>query len=432
MSYLELSRQAGALRKAKDFAAAMPLYKEIIEDYTDECNEYDWWGYSQCLLKLDIYEEALRISREGLLLFRESSYLRTVYTWSLYHLRIKPEPVTDRDAFFKAANAIVKLSPADDKYSPLAITVFTVIDLLELDYDENVQQILAWITKLNPEKLSRVPFSFLSHEGKEIENASDFEKYHAILVKAQLETGRYNECIADATYILQEIKRFHHGYDVWIRRQRALAYYKTGKFSESLADYLLVLEQKQDWFLKMELAEVYLAAEDRGKALIYALDAADYPGVSKMKVNLYLLIANLFLDAGKHYEAAVHARLVNSLRTREGWSDEQDAWEILGRTTQVTGLPEDFSALMKLAEKIWAENQPKQERSSGTIKSLLPGGNAGFIAGDDGIDYYFRTRDIRDNLLNPKPGLKVSFLKSEGFDSKKNKPSVIATDLIKG
>lgn len=431
-SYNEISREAGSLRKNKQYEEALTLFKQLFEEYKEDCDEFDWWGYSQCLLKLDIYEEALKYSREGLLKYPESAYIKTVYTWSLYHMRIKPEPVNDRDVFFKAANAIVRLSSPDDKYSPLPDTVFKVIDLLELNYDENVQDIFTWLEKLNPEKLSRESFSYTTDEGKQMENASDFERYYAILVKAQQETGRYDECIGSADLIFAELEDFHYGNEVWIRRQRALAYFKTGRFGESLADFKQVLLRKQDWFIKMEMAELYLAMGDEGKALISAVDAAEDPGVSKMKVKLYLFIAKLFMTAGKHYEAVLHARLVISLRAREGWGSDEAAEAIIGQTDSKTELPDDSNALLKLAGKVWSENQPVAERFTGVIKNLLPNGKAGFIKGDDGNDYYFQVRDIRDRKMLPIRDMKVSFSKSESFDRMKNKPSVIAIDIKKG
>ncbi len=431
MSYYELSKQAKELRKNKQFADALILYGQLFETCRDNCDEFDWWGYAFCLQKEDKYAETLEISREGLQKYPDSSYLKNTYSWAIYHLHVQPEPVTDRETFFRAAEAIIRFSRPDDKYSPLPITIFSVIDLLELNYDENVNEILNWISNLNPVNLNKMPYSFTSGDGKKIENASDFEKYYAILIKAQQEAGLFTECINNATIALKAIKQFHHGNDVWIRRQRALAYYKTDRFDESLDDFKQVLAKKQDWFLKMELAELYLAMGEFKNSLTAAIDAADDPGVSKMKVNLYLLIAKLFLKLGKSTEAALHAHLVISLRAREGWGDDHEAEEIIDSISELNNLPEDFNTLLKLAEQVWAENLPAAIRTKGVIKIILPNGKSGFIEGDDGEDYYFQTRDVTDKQLNPTAGLKVSFAKTESFDKKKNKPSVKATDIKK-
>jgi len=429
MSYYELTKQAGELRKAKKYSEALPIYKEALDDYPDECDEYAWWGYSQCLLKLDIYVDALKFSREGLIKFPESTYLKNVYTWSLYHARVKPEPVTDRERFFKAANAIVKLSSADDKYSPLPVTVFSVVDLLELDYDANVHEILHWIAKLDPEKLSRTPFGFTTDEGKKIENASDLEKYYAILAKAQQETGLYQECIASAATAYEQIAEFHHDNELWIRRQRALAYFHLKNYTESVKDYLRVLEQKHDWYLKRELAEVYVAMGEDSKALLMALDAADDPGVSKMKVRLFIIIARLFLKQGKLKETLIHALLVEAMRAQEGWGADNEASELIAQCSSVTGLPHDLPSLRKLAAQVWVDNQPAVPMLKGIINTMLPHGKAGFIKGDDGADYYFKISDITDRHLQVVAGKKVSFVKTASFDKVHNKPSIIATNV---
>ena len=429
MNYDELSRTAGNARKASDFRKALPLFEQLFEQYKDSCNQYDWWGYSQSLLKLDIYDRALEVSREGLLKFPEFVLLKTIYSWSLYYVVIQPEPVQDSDAFIKAATEIVSLAPNDSKYTPLVRTVFQVVDYYESDYDHNVQQILDWISKINPGMLDTKSFSYTDKQGRQMELASDLEKYYAVLSKARYEQGLYTDCIVTVNAAMDKILHFHHGNEVWLRRQRALSYYKLQQYQESLTDYQFILNRKQDWFLKKELAEVYLAMGDTEKALLTALDAADDDGDHKMKVNLFSLVARLFLSKGHTKEAAVHAKIVNCIREQEHWPVDQEAERILAECDQEGELTDDFKELSQSATAIWKQFQPEVNRCKGMISNILLRGNAGFIKGDDGGSYYFRTREFNDRNLKPEKGRRVSFIKADSIDPVRNQPSVIATDI---
>lgn len=429
MTYQELSEQAGALRKEKKFEEALPVFEALFEQHRDLCNEFDWWGYARSLLKLDMYEKALQYAREGLLKYKGSPYLTTVYTWSLYHVRVKPEKVSDRDLFFKAANAIVRLSAPDNKYSPLPDTVFRVVELLEEEYTPDYAEILTWLRKLDPAALDRQPFAFTNEEGKNIVLASDYEKYHALLVKALQESGDYAGCIEKAASILNEVRDFHHDNDLWITRQQALALRRLARFDESLGLYLQILVRKHDWFLKMELAELYVDMQNWEKALIAALDAADDPGVNKMKVGLFLLIARIFLKLGKTREALLHARLVIALREKEGWGPDREAEEMVNSYPVNEALPDEYGKLLNFARTFWAEHQPQAREYKGKISKILPHGGAGFIAGEDGNSYYFSINDFDGGGMEAAINLGVTFILVDSYDKVKQKQTLKATEV---
>lgn len=429
MSYLELSREAASLRKQKKFSEALPKFELLFENHRDNCGMFDWWGYAQTLLKLDIYDKALEISKTGMEMYPDSPYLTTVYTWSLFHVKIKPDPIPDRYSFFEAAEIIVSLSTPGDKFSPLPDTVFRVVELLEEVYDPDYGEILNWIEKLSPENLDHSSFCFTTSEGREVELASDYEKYHAIRIKALQETGAYEDCIELAESVLAEIQKFHHDNEIWISRQMALALRKSGRLADSLETYRKILLRKKDWFLKMELAELYEEMQDTENALLTALDAADDPGKDLMKVGLYLIIARLFRRSGKNREALIHANLVMRMREEEGWSDSMEALDMINALPQTDDMPDNVRDLMKLASEIWVRNLPETPRLKGRITTIMPNGKAGFIKADKGGDHYFSLNDFRGGNVRPATGLEVTFALAESFDRKKQKPSLIAVEV---
>ncbi len=429
--FSNLSRQASDLRKKGNPMEALDVYKKLFETFLTDCQEFEWWGYAQCLLKLDMYQDCLDISGKGLEKFPESVYIRNVHGWALYHVVIKPGPGSNRAAFFEAARKISEISKPGDKYSAFNLTALEVFDVLEDNYQENGDTILAWIERMDVAGLQTNTFSFVNEQGRTIEIASQLEKYHTAKVKALYECGHHEKCITAANEAFAAISGFHYGNDVWLRRIKALALSETNVIDEALKEFRWILTRKQDWFLKKEMAEILMKSGKLDEALVMALDASDDPGEESYKVSLFNMVAQLFKEKGLEYEAAVHARLCNALRQEKGWHSDPEALEIEASYTGSTALPADLPALRKSAEKIWEQWQPSPERIMGEINRMLPHGNAGFIKGTNGQSYYFKIKDVADKGLQIAEGLKVSFVESDSFDPVHNKASVIATNIKK-
>ena len=59
-----IKKQADEFRKAKKYADALPLYKQLWEEYRENCNEWEGWAYSFCLKQQKEYKNSLDICRE--------------------------------------------------------------------------------------------------------------------------------------------------------------------------------------------------------------------------------------------------------------------------------------------------------------------------------------------------------------------------------
>ncbi|MDD3742216.1 MAG: hypothetical protein PHX54_01170 [Lentimicrobiaceae bacterium] len=428
MSYGELSRQVGNLRKSKNYKNALPVYEKLYHQYNDKLEEFDIWGYAFCLQKLDQHEQALNISHEGLKRFPNSDFLKNTYSWAIFSLHIQPGPVTDREVFFKAAHAIMKFSDPANKYSPYTLTVFAVIDLLELNYEQHAQSILEWIERLNPEYLDRTPYKFTNKEGKKVVNASAFEKYYAILVKALYETGNYETCIAKADEALSAIREFHNSNEIWIPRNKALSLYALGQHEEGVEILLNLLPRRPEWYIRMEIAMAYEALQMWDKAFKYGLAAIGQKSPEGMKVNLYMLLARLYRQRGQHREACLHAARANQIRNEEGWPEDKEAIALIHQLEPEFVSPTPSVTVNEL-QLIWADSAPEQDRHQGKIKSVFPNGNAGFITAADGKEYFFHQRDFRGKKELMVKGCSVTFVLVEGFDRKKQKPALNAAEI---
>jgi|GEM_PF-1895109 len=429
MEYSEIAHQASNNMKTQKYALALPLYEEIISKYKENCTSFEYSSYASCLLKLDMYQQALDAAHEGLVRFPESKYLKSTYTWAIYHLYIKPEPIANRAIFFKAVDAIIQFSKSNDKYSALPLTIFQAIDLLEEDYDKNASQILSLVQRLNPVILSRKPYSYRLPDGKQVTMASHFEKYYAIRVKALYENQLFEQCIALANEVSGTLTRFHHHNDLWITRLKALAQFRLGLYNECIAGLTAVLSKKPEWFIRKEIAEVYMATGNYTEAANQALIAMQAPGDPLMKLNLYLLLARTYAHEKRSREASLLAAYVNLLRRSKSWPDDVEATQIIEHNAQAGyTLPDMETASQQLKEliKAQANNIPRIE---GKIDFLLPHGKAGFITGKDGKNYYFSLRDVTSGRNAAAPGIRVTFITVLSYDPVKQKPSVKAINI---
>ena len=64
MAYKEIKARADALRKKKQYEAALPLYEQCWLNHRDQCMEGDGWGYAQCRYHQGDYAKALDSCRE--------------------------------------------------------------------------------------------------------------------------------------------------------------------------------------------------------------------------------------------------------------------------------------------------------------------------------------------------------------------------------
>ena len=431
MNYKELSEQAGSLRKAKQLKQALPLFEDLYSNYREQLNTFDWWGYAYCLLHLDRYKEALDISHQGLKKFPESEYLKNTYTWAIYYLHIQPEPVKDRSTFFKAAQAILRYSDAENIYSPFANTIFSVIDLMEQNYDQQVDQILEWVKKLNPSLLDKKSYSFTKPDGKMVEKASHYEKYYAVLVKALYESGNYEECIIRADEAMATITKFHNNYQIWIPRNKALALHKLERHQECVDILGKLFTKKPEWYICADMAVACEAMNDAEKAFKLAIEAVKMSGPAEMKINLYKLLSRLFSSKAQHREALIHVMYVNHIREKKGWTHDEEATALMNELQAHLPAMPGNTDLSKEIRAIWEAHSPRVPRQKGKIKRILPNGNAGFVTGDDRKDYYFSVRDFNGNRNLLVEGFAISFKLAESFDAKKQQASVKAVDIKK-
>lgn len=408
----QLRAQAQKLRKSKKYKEARALYELMLRDHQGECDKWDRWGYAYCLRKLGRAEEAVGISQEVYEANPDFDYIKNLYGWSLYDLEISKsveEIAQDVTPFFKAVNTILEISEPRDQYSPYVRTIMKVIEYFSNRATYVPDKIIEWADKLDVNSLSLETSSGKNRKGRRIEYPSDRERWYAWRCKALYEGGHFEECIALSDEALRVIPRFHFNNDVWIRWRQALAKGQMGNHEEAIADLEEVLQVKHDWFLQRDIARLLFEVERVDEALVYAANAALDPAGLEYKWELFLLMAKILEAQSELEKARKHVLLAAALRQENEWKASEELDAMLTRL-DVDVKDASSRELSRQLKSFWRSLKFRQmAEMTGRISNLLPHGKAGFISGDDGNDYYFKTRSFQGPRRRIQRGTHVQF-----------------------
>lgn len=425
-----IKKQADEFRKAKKYANALPLYKQLWEEYRENCNEWEGWAYAFCLKHQKEYKNSLDICREVYKLKPDFDNIKGVYAWCIYYTEIALKVINDEPKFFKAGEGILKLSKQDDQYSPYTQTIFKILEYLNDKDIYPTDKILEWTDKLNFEILDNTPFSFTDNEGKTRELAPKKEQYFMWRTKALLEKGLFDNCIELSQKALDTFENFHYSNDIWFARRISLSYKGLGQPETALEQLKSLLKRKDEWFIHKEIGEIYFEHGNNEQALKFAIDSALSFGDADKKLNLYKLLSEILISNNQNEEAKKHVEFIYQIRKAHKWKIDNDLQNLINKyeidTTKTANLRDFERELKQLWENLKFSNQTQL---TGTIKSILPKGKAGFIETESKKSYYFQLRNFKAKPELAKEGQKVIFFLEEGFDTIKNQKATNAVNV---
>lgn len=428
--YQTIKKQADDFRRARKYADALPLYKQLWDEHRENCNEWEGWAYAFCLKQQKDYKQSLDICREVYKLKPDFENIKGVYAWCIYYTEIVVEKVNDEPKFFKAGEGILKLSKQDDQYSPYTQTVFKILEYLNDKAIYPTDKILEWTNKLNYEILDNTPFSFTDNEGKTRELAPKKEQYFMWRTKALLEKGLFDECIELSQKALDTFKNFHYSNEIWFARRISLSYKGLGQPETALEQLKSLLKRKDEWFIHKEIAEIYFEQGNNEQALKYAINSALGFGDAGKKLNVYKLLSQILISNNQNEEAKKHVEFMYQIRKANERRIDNDLQNLINKfqidTTKTVNLRDFERELKQLWEKLKFSNQTQL---IGTIKSILPNGKAGFIETENKKSYYFKINNFLAKQKWCQVGNKVTFFLEEGFDTKKNQKTENAVNV---
>lgn len=409
----ELKQTANDLRKQGKFDEAVKFYEKLWQEHRGDCNEWDGWGYAFCLRKVKKTALAYEISQEVYKTYSDFDANKGVLAWCMYDLSINRETEEiekDESSYFGTANKILSLVP-QDKYSPYSKTVFKVTDYLE--ETRNIlpaRDINTWLDRLDKTKLGKDTWEGKDHKGRPMTHASDLEKWYAKKCKMYYELKRFRECIDVGLEAFSVITEFHYHYDKWIRRDMGRSYGELGNPKDGIALYEKFMDERSEWFIYFEAANLYYQDNQIEMALKFSAQAALVRHEIEHKVNLFAFIGKVLLHKGEKELACKHLLLSVKIRLEREWKIPGDLQTLLDQADVNMDEPASPKDLEQSLIKYWQSLlYSDKKQGSGVVKKVVASGKSGFIIGNDKKEYHFRVNEFHGNPSSLRPGLRVSF-----------------------
>lgn len=413
-SQQEIRKRAKEHKDNKDWAAAVALYEEI---YSPRCDRWIAWEYADCLKKLSRLDDAITISKNLYQRERRFNHNNIFLSWLLFEKYFKyPKneySYNELNQLHEIAISITTFTTQDDKGSYKS-TVIQMLKLHKKHGNNSSLKILELLQKLDVHKLSSVAGVY-EQNGREKEYQSHKEMYYAMKTKALLESKKYKECISCCDEALLCVEDFHHDNKVWVISRKVVSMAHNGNIDEAIIALKETITSKRHWSLYEKIAEMYMTKKDSLNALLYFSMAAITNDPPKMKVSLYVSLADLLDSIGEYEKAWMHVCFVKDIREKEQWSI----------TPTIQNLFEKLS-VYKFNEKVhWQQLKDywitiiykKLGMYYGNITKVNVGGKTGFILSGKKSYFFKATSFVEKPYFKVQD--KVRFVLVESFDSKK-------------
>lgn len=266
MEIKSLGYQLNDLRRAGKYNEVIELYHvAVLEKSATELILEDPWIVFAVMFSLRksgkpedslrvFYEDMKSEARKGM----HDALLREV-GWSLEAvLRKQKAAGSERiKQYVKHAVALIDIIDPKKDYLLYKLLFFGVADYWTSEVIPDWNGLSEFLGKAGFQTFSletNIISRDLIRNKREEEMASDRERLFTAYSKALFMAGRYQECIRICLRAFEEIRRFHHGNNVWLSRRLAVSYLKAGNRSAAIDGLKEVLKKKEDWFIQMEMA----------------------------------------------------------------------------------------------------------------------------------------------------------------------------------
>jgi hypothetical protein len=416
---VEIRKEAQKQKSQNNWADAITLYKKI---YSPQCDCWLAWEYANCLKKLSRLDEAISVSKNLYQRDKQFIYNNNFLSWLLYEKYFKrPQKkynFQELNHLYEIALSITTFTAQDGK-GAYEITIVQMLKLLKRHGNNPVSKILALLAKLDVQKLSDRAGKY-EQKGREKEYQSPKEMFYAMKTKALLDSKCYAKCISCCDEALLYLEHFHHDNKSWIIARKAISMAKSKNLDEGIAELKKILLHKNHWSLLEKIAEIYLIKQEPSNALLYFSMASISNDPSKMKVTLYLNMANLLYSIGDNENAWKHLCFAKGIRENERWNIPESMQQLQMRLSAY-----EFSDDVQFYQlkEFWLQTiYAKLGKHNGVINKINAGGKTGFIL-CGGKSFFFKGQSFVEHS-NFKEHDKVIFCLIESFDVKKQRQSL--------
>lgn len=410
-SETEIRKNAQEQKGNGNWTDAVTLYEKL---YSPQCDRWLAWEYADCLKKLERLDEAITISENLYIRDKQFIHNNNFLSWLLYEKYFKHSKdeysIQDLNRLYEIANKITTFTKQDGK-GAYEITIIQMLKLLKKHGNNPTPKILELLEKLNPKQLSDKA-GLYEQNGREKEFQSPKEMFYAMKTKALLDTSNYVECITCCDEAFLSISQFHHDNKSWILARKAISIAQSGNPDKGIIELKKALQHKHHWTLLAKIAEIYILEQKLTNALLYYSMAAISNDPPKMKVSLYMEVANLLYSMGDNENAWRHLAFAMEIREKEEWNIPSSIQQLKVKLSVY-----NFSNNVQLCElkKYWLQNIYRySDINHGEINRINSGGKTGFII-SNGKSYFFRTQSFI-NRVSPREHDKVIFCLVDSFD----------------
>lgn len=424
------------LYKEKNFQGVINLHNRL--NNTDNYNEWDYFYVANSFYKLKDYRNAFQLGKKCLSNFKDFNQINNVMGWSLYQAVLKDfnDEINNVHNITKYVDYITS-NCAQEKYSPYEKSVKKIINIIYSKSNHQIDYKLGnkYLDFLNPDLLSNEKNVF-NINGKYIEVPSDREKWYLKKTKTLYELKMYNKCLEVINDALPKSKTFimeifsaklGKNVERWLIYRQACCYMQLNDYREASKILLELSKSFTHWCVYEKLYEIKKNEGDFEGALKNASIAVLTDGEHKLRVSMLESVGDYLKDNGYIKEAQYHYNLAYLIRKEEGWKNNKKLEEMI---TDKTIRISNKKNTLKYLNNFWKSYKYAGVTfKRGVICKIFDGAKSGFIEGDDGNKYYFIINGFINRPKNINIEEKVKFIPIEGFDKKKNRKSLQATDI---
>ncbi|MBF0502809.1 MAG: tetratricopeptide repeat protein [Candidatus Riflebacteria bacterium] len=407
-------RRFEVMLKEGQSAEALAGFERLFAANPDTVNAA---GVCRSLRALGRFDDALRFIDARLSETPDDNQLKREKYWLLFEGGFKvAKKAEDLELLLAYAETLLTLDDSPRSVNIIALSVFS---LARSRARHDI--VLDWTNRVIPSTLSTKPRSV---DGRKI--PSDRERFACHAVQCRLALGLSEEA---RQISLETVRLFPRSVD--FSRWAALALAAAGKTAEAVVELIPLAEQARNrWYIRADLARLQLESGDIEAAWQSATKAAAGPGETKLKVNLYALLANIAITRNDIQAAVSHVELAWAIREREGWSVPGGLLELATSCGVVK--PGDLDAALAKSRSCWVADSHCDNSSmrEGIVKVLLAGhGNAFITPVDGGKDVFVQANDLP--LDCREVGTRIRFISVTSFDTARQRESERAVRVIR-
>lgn len=307
---------------------------------------YDLKEYEKAL---NIYEE---IGKENMDYLEKKCLFN--YMWSLYRVKIA-HPKAFFGEEYPKTQEYIRYILKHTKNSDLLyqMTVFKVLKFHKSKKDFEAEKINQWLDKLDPSTLSQQTYKLMI-KGRETEQQSHKEAWYVLKSKVYNHLELYEDVLKITQEALKIFPSFHNNNHIWLKRRMAIALWKLGDEKQAISILEQLITYRKEWFIYMDLCQIYASKEEYQKALSYGLEAMLSRGEDSKKINVFSQSARI-LQKMDNKEFNIIKQYVIKLKLENQWKfsqEEKVIYEANKEFIDSYSLEKYKKAVMKIAQEL--------------------------------------------------------------------------------